>query len=163
MHDILFPVSVMCLLILLLIFLLKKLHEPYLIAYIVAGLVLVRQVTGIFADTDSIAVLGEIGVLLLMFCLGMEIEIPDKRSLLLRPVIAQGIKTVLSFAGALLAGILMHWKTGNILILSILLVFNITALICEFLLNTDQLYTLTGKKFLKLLLLTATLTTHDLL
>ena len=37
MHDILFAVSIMCLLILLLIFLLKKLNQPYPIAYIVAG------------------------------------------------------------------------------------------------------------------------------
>ncbi len=153
MHDILFPVSVMCLLILLLIFLLKKLHQPYLIAYIVAGLLLGPQVTGIFADPDSIAVLGEIGVLLLMFFLGMEIEIPDKRSLLLRPVIAQGIKTVLSFAGALLAGILMHWKTGNILILTILLVFNSTAVVSEFLRKTGELYTPMGKIVLNILLL----------
>lgn len=41
MHHKLFPVSTMCLLILLLIFLLKNLELPYLIAYVIAGLVLI--------------------------------------------------------------------------------------------------------------------------
>lgn len=40
MHDLLFVISIMCLLILLLIVLLKKLNQPYLIAYVFTGIVL---------------------------------------------------------------------------------------------------------------------------
>ena len=55
MHDVLFAVTIMCLLILLLIFLLKKLKQPYLIAYVIAGIVLGTYVTGIFSDPENIA------------------------------------------------------------------------------------------------------------
>jgi CPA2 family monovalent cation:H+ antiporter-2 len=89
----------------------------------------------------------------MMFFLGMEIEIPDKRSLLLQPVIAQTTKTALSLACALLTGLLLHWKAGNILVLAILFVFNSTAVVSEFLRKTGELHTTMGKTVLNILLL----------
>lgn len=91
MHNMLFAVSVLCLAILLL----KRLQQPYLIAYVAAGILLGPHVSGIFPDSTNTAALGEIGILLLMFFLGMEINIPDSRSQLRKPAIAQGIKMLL--------------------------------------------------------------------
>jgi CPA2 family monovalent cation:H+ antiporter-2 len=153
MHDLLLPVSLMCLLILLLIVLLKKLHQPYLIAYILAGFLLGPHVTGIVSDPAGIAGLGEIGILLLMFFLGMEIEIPDRRNLLLQPVIAQTIKILLSLCCVLVIGTLLHWKKGEMFILTILFVFNSTAVVSEFLRKTGELHNAIGKMVLNILLL----------
>jgi Kef-type K+ transport system membrane component KefB len=80
MYPLLFAVSITCLVILLLIFVLRRFHQPYLIAYIIAGIILGPHVTGIFSSTGNIVSLGEIGILLLMFFLGIEINIPDKRT-----------------------------------------------------------------------------------
>jgi CPA2 family monovalent cation:H+ antiporter-2 len=57
------------------IFLLKKLQKPYLIAYILAGDLLSPQVIGVYRDTTSITNVGEIGIILLMFFLGIKINI----------------------------------------------------------------------------------------
>lgn len=153
MADILFPVSVLCLVILLMIFLLKRLRQPYLVAYILAGLLLGPGVTGAFSDPSGITTLGDLGILLLMFFLGMEIEIPDHRSLLIQPIVAQGAKMLLSFFLALVAGYFLHWKPGNILILTILLVFNSTAVVSEFLRMNGEWQTLPGRLVLNMLLL----------
>ena len=153
MHNLLFAVSVMCLLILLLIVLLKKLKQPYLIAYVIAGVVLGPSVTGIYSDPKNIASLGEVGILLLMFFLGVEIEIPDNKSLLQKPVIAQGIKTLLGFLFAFLTGKWLGWDAGNVLLLTILLAFNSTAVVSEFLRSNNELNTDTGKTVLNMLLL----------
>jgi CPA2 family monovalent cation:H+ antiporter-2 len=153
MQEVLFPVSIMCLLILLLIFLLRKFRQPYLVAYIIAGLILGPHVSGVFSDTKDIAALGEIGVLLLMFFLGMEVEIPDKRTLLLKPLIAQGMKMLLSFGLALLMGKWMNWDIGPVFMLTVLLIFNSTAVVSEFLRKNGELYTGTGKTVLNILLL----------
>lgn len=153
MQEILLSVSVMCLLILLLIFLLKKLRQPYLVAYILAGFILGPHVSGLFNKPEDISSLGEIGILLLMFFLGVEIEIPDKRNLLLQPFIAQTVKTVLSVLCALLIGAILHWKAGNILILSILLTFNSTAVVSETLHRSGELGNRWGKMILNILLL----------
>jgi len=153
MHDILFAVSIMCLLILLLIFLLKKLNQPYLIAYVVAGIILGPQISGIFSDTENISALGEVGILLLMFFLGVEIDIPDNRNLLQKPLIAQGIKTLLSLFFSFFIGKWLGWSTNYILLLTILFIFNSTAVVSEFLRKNDELYTVTGKTVLNILLL----------
>ncbi len=48
MHNVLLAVTIMCLLILLLIFFLKNLKQSYLIAYVIAGIMLGPYVIGIF-------------------------------------------------------------------------------------------------------------------
>lgn len=153
MHNVLFAVSIMCLLILLLIFLLKKLKQPYLIAYVLAGMVLGPHVTGIFSAPENIASLGEVGILLLMFFLGVEIDIPDNKNLLQKPLTAQGIKTIMGFLFAFFIGQWLGWHAGNVLLLTILLVFNSTAVVSEFLRSNNELYTATGKTVLNMLLL----------
>jgi len=153
MHDVLFAVTVMCLLILLLIFLLKKLKQPYLVAYIIAGIVLGPYVTSIFSDPKNIASIGEVGILLLMFFLGMEIHIPDNKSLLQKPLIAQCIKTLLGFLCSFIIGKWLGWNSGNVLLLTILLAFNSTAVVSEFLKSNNELNTATGKTVLNMLLL----------
>lgn len=153
MHDVLFAVSVMCLLILLLIFLLKKLRQPYLIAYVIAGMVLGPYATGIFSDPENIASLGEVGILLLMFFLGVEIDIPDNKSVLRKPLIAQGIKTLLGFLFAFFTGKWLGWSSGYILLLTVLLTFNSTAVVSEFLRSNNELYTAIGMTVLNMLLL----------
>jgi CPA2 family monovalent cation:H+ antiporter-2 len=153
MHGILWSVSILCLVILLLVFLLKKLHQPYLLAYILAGVLLGPYSTAVFTNPETIGALGELGVLLLMFFLGMEIDIPDKRSLLLNPLLAQGFKMLLSFLCALVFGKWMHWPMESILLLTVLLTFNSTVAVSEFLRKNRELHTANGKMVLNILLL----------
>jgi len=152
MPDILFPISILCLVILLMILVLKRFRQPYLVAYILAGLLLGPSVSGVFGEARAIEDLGQIGVLLLMFFLGIELEIPDNRSLLTQPVIAQLIKTVLSIFVAMVAGYLLHLKAGNAFLLSVLLLFNSTAVVGEMLRKNGEIHTTMGKIVLNMLL-----------
>ncbi|MBS1662220.1 MAG: cation:proton antiporter [Bacteroidetes bacterium] len=153
MPDILFPLSVMCLVILSMMLILRRWSQPYLVAYILAGLMLGPQVTGIFEEPAAIEMLGQIGVLLLMFFLGMEIEIPDNRSLLTQPLIAQTIKTVLSAGAAMLAGYVLDWGIGNRILFGVLLLFNSTAVVTDMLRRNGELNSTMGMIVLNMLLL----------
>jgi CPA2 family monovalent cation:H+ antiporter-2 len=153
MHDPVFPISVLCLVILLLNFLLKRFHQPYLIGYILAGILLGRHALHILADGDDIATLGSLGVLLLMFFLGMEIDIPDRKSLLLKPIIAQSVKTCLSLFFSLVICHLFHLNFGTMILLTILLAFNSTAVVSELLRQNHGLHSDTGKTLLNMLFL----------
>lgn len=73
MHNLLFSISITCLVILLLMFVLKQFSQPHLIAYIIAGIFLGPHVTGVLNDGAYIRSLGELGILFLMFFLGMDI------------------------------------------------------------------------------------------
>ncbi|RTZ46018.1 hypothetical protein EJ377_15615 [Chryseobacterium arthrosphaerae] len=45
----------------------KRLNQPYMIAYIIAGVVLGPHVSGVFTNPEEIETIGEVGILLLMF------------------------------------------------------------------------------------------------
>jgi CPA2 family monovalent cation:H+ antiporter-2 len=153
MHEMLFSVCLMSLLILLLIFLLKRLDQPYLVAYILAGILLGPHMAGVFTDTQTVSGLGEIGILLLMFFLGMDIDIPDQKSLLLQPLIAQGMKIVFSLLLVLALGFWLHWQAAQVTLLSVILIFNSTAVVSIFLKKNGELHTRAGQLTLNILLL----------
>src|SRR4051812_30909083 len=119
MHNLLFGISIMCLVILFLIVLLKKLNQSYLIAYVITGIILGPHVTGILSEPENISALGDIGILLLMFFLGIEINVPDNKNLLFKPVIAQGVRTLLSILFSVVIGKWLGWNNGYIFLLAI--------------------------------------------
>lgn len=143
----------MCLLILLLIVLLKKFNQPYLIAYVFTGIVLGPHVTGIFSEPGKISALGEVGVLLLMFFLGIEINIPGNKNLLLKSFTAQTVRTLLSIIFSIFIGKWLEWGPRYIFLLAITLIFNSTAVVSEFLRKNQELSTQIGKTVLNILLL----------
>ena len=61
-------------LILVLSLILRRLRQPALIGYLLAGLLLGPSVLGLFTDVKALTRLGEIGVILLLLFVGMEIS-----------------------------------------------------------------------------------------
>lgn len=153
MNKVLFSITTMCVVVLLLIFLLKKLRQPYMIAYILAGVLIGPYIGKVFINVTDTVSLGEIGILFLMFFLGMEIDIPDQRTFLFKPLISQGIKILLSIIFAFMLGIVFHWQVHNIILLAVLFSFNSTAVIVEYLHNNGELHTSFGKMILNILLI----------
>jgi CPA2 family monovalent cation:H+ antiporter-2 len=153
MNNLLYTTGIMCLVILLLISLLNKLNQPYLIAYILAGVLLGPHVSGVFSVPQNIEHIGEIGILLLMFFLGMEVNIPDRKSQLLIPVVAQGTKTLVSFALSAIVCQIMHWPAPVLALLTAFLTFNSTAVASELMRKNGQIRTAFGSVVLNMLLL----------
>lgn len=146
-------VCVLCMTILGLMFLLKRIHQPYLIAYIIAGILLGPYGVKLFDQPEEIEAVGEAGILLLMFFIGMEINVPNKKSLIIKPVLAQGIKILLSFMFAFLLGWILTLDFKSILLIAILFTFNSTAVVVEFLKKHGTLHTAFGIVILNILLL----------
>lgn len=153
MNTLLVSIAILCLTTTGLIFLLKKLRQPYLIAYIIAGILLGAYVLKVFTETHQIEVIGEIGILLLMFFLGMEINIPNHHSLIVRPLIAKGCKIILSFAFAFLAGYFLHLDVRSMVLMAFLFIFNSTAVVSEFLKKDRMLNTSFGMMILNILII----------
>ncbi|REC67983.1 cation:proton antiporter [Chryseobacterium flavum] len=136
-----------------LMFLLKKLNQPYLIAYIVAGILLGPYVFRLFTRIEEVEVVGEIGILLLMFFIGMEINIPNKKTLIIKPILAQGIKILLSLSFAYIIGKFVGLDYKSIVLIAILFIFNSTAVVVEFLKKHGTINTAFGVVILNILLL----------
>lgn len=153
MGSVLAHLSILCVVILLLIVLFRRWRLPYLIAYIIAGLVLGPGIGALFTPGQEPAILGDFGIILLMFFLGLEIEIPDKGTLLWRPVAGQSVKLLMSVVVASTVDARLHWGWQNRLLLGVLLTFNSTAVVSEYMRRTGELETNTGKLVLNMLLL----------
>ena len=100
----LFNVAMLAAVISLLILFLKKFRQPYLIAYSLAGLLLGPYVLGIIKNQQVVESFGEVGILLYMLFLGIELKWPQNTSFIWKPVLFQLIKSVISLLEALLAG-----------------------------------------------------------
>lgn len=87
MNTVLATICLACLVILLLILLLKKIGQPYPIAYLIAGVLLRPVLSGLMPGNVEVEQVGQPGLLFLMFFLGMEMKIPDERSLLLKTLL----------------------------------------------------------------------------
>jgi len=88
-----------------------------------------------------------------MFFLGFEIDIPDKGTLLWRPIGAQLVKMTLAAVFSWLVGAWMAWKWENRLLMAILLMFNSTVVVSEYMRRTGELETDSGRLVLNILLL----------
>lgn len=152
MDNFLLPICILCIVILFLIVVMKKLEQPYMVSYIMAGVVLGPYVTQIIMDAGIIGNIGEIGILLLMFFLGMEMEIPDSRSKLMRPLWTQVARLVLAVAMAFTIGFFFEWAFYDKLLLSLLFSFNSTAVVSEYLYKNKELHTRLGMYILNVLL-----------
>lgn len=152
MNGLLWSISILCLTTLGIMFILKKFNQPYLIAYILVGIILGPHISGVFTDPEQTETIGEIGILLLMFFLGMEINVPDNRSLLIKPIVAQLIKIILSVGCAFLIGYFTNLSINSTLLIAILFIFNSTAVVSEFLNKHQTLKTTFGVMILNILI-----------
>lgn len=152
MNELLWSVSILCLTTLGMMFILKRFNQPYFIAYILVGIILGPHVSGVFTNPEQTETIGEIGILLLMFFLGMEINVPDNRSVLIKPIVAQGIKIFLSIGFASIVGYFAELSVKSTVLIIVLFVFNSTAVVSEFMNKQNTMKTTLGLTVLNMLI-----------
>ena len=103
-HGILDGVVILSLTVLLLAFLLKRLKQPYFIAYIIAGVILGPESFGVIEKSTTIEQLGELGVILLLFFIGAEINFPDLSKNIRKPLFGTVSQLILSFGFIMVIG-----------------------------------------------------------
>ncbi len=122
-----------------------RMRQPPIVGYILAGLVLGPTGLGIIRQSHSIELLAEMGVLLLLFLIGMEISI-RAFVLVLRPavLIAAGqIATALLITVGF--GVTLGWGYQQILLLGFVIAVSSTAVTLKILEEIDELRSETGR------------------
>ena len=144
MGNLLNGIVIISLTILLLAFVLKRMKQPYFIAYILAGVLLGPQGFAVITDRESIMHLGELGIILLMFFIGAEIRLPDLRKQFVKPVVAALIQLLLSFAFIFLLGIRLAWSWQVVVLMSFIISLSSSAIIFQYLSKTGEINTRLG-------------------
>jgi CPA2 family monovalent cation:H+ antiporter-2 len=134
----------MLLTILLISLLVRKLNQPYFVAYILAGIILGPWGIGMFKSTEAIGGIGDLGLIIQMFFVGTEIEVPLLMNQIKKLLIGVFVQVLLSFICVLLLGMHLSWGFTNVLLFSFVISLSSSAIIHEYLFKNNELHSPLG-------------------
>ncbi len=145
-------ISAIALLIVIIGFLLKKVKQPYIIGYIFIGVLFGENALGVVKNPETIHHVGEIGILLLLFFIGLEISLP--KLVQQWKIAAVGTTLQVAISVAIMSGIgyLFGWEIQRIVLLGFVIALSSSAVIIKLLQDNDLLNTKIGKNVLSILL-----------
>jgi monovalent cation:H+ antiporter-2, CPA2 family len=126
--------------------------QPSAVAYIIAGIVIGPFGLHLISNTDLISILGELGVILLLFFIGMQVPL---KSLVenWRVVILGTIFQIAASVGFMtLLGLFFDWPLARIVLLGFVISLSSTAVILKFLESRELIDTKIGKDVIGVLL-----------
>lgn len=125
--------------ILLIGLLLRRLKQPYFIAYIISGILLGPAVMGVITNRVFIEGLGELGIILLMFFIGAEIKLPDLSRNVKRLLVGAFSQLLLSFFLVALLGYYRQWSFPVIILFTFIISLSSSAIIFQYLSKNKEI------------------------
>ncbi len=125
--------------------LLERFRQPAILGYIMAGVLLGPSLLGFVENRAIVAELAELGVLMLLFLIGMELNLTSFKSVLFLSVgtVLLQIGVMLAVMGAL--GYLFNLGVGLTLVLAFSIALSSTAVAVKMLSGIEEAQTATGK------------------
>jgi len=140
-----FDLAVLLLTAAVLAYILYKVGQPTIIAYILTGVILGPTLFDVATSSFLIDTLGELGLAFLLFFLGIEMNIKELESLLW-PLIRIGLwQTVLQTALAFITAYVLGFTSIEVLIISLCTVFGATPVVVKLLADKGELGSLPGR------------------
>jgi CPA2 family monovalent cation:H+ antiporter-2 len=138
---------------LLLAYLLRQFRLPAAVAYILTGLILGPSGFAFVRDQQMVAHIGELGVIMLMFFIGMEVSLPRLIAGWRIAVLGAMAQMALSVAMCMLAAVLFGWSWKLGLLLGFIISMSSTAVVMVMLKDANELGTPFGQNALGVLLM----------
>lgn len=145
-------ISVAILAIVLLCLLLKRLHQPYIVAYILVGVLLGESGIGLVERNEALEYFGEIGIILLLFFVGMEIDLPKFKEQWRVALFGTLLQVGGSVGAMVLIGYLMGWGMTLSVVLGFVVALSSSAVIIRILEERKMTATPLGRNVLSILL-----------
>jgi Kef-type K+ transport system membrane component KefB len=157
MHDIIYDIALSIITAWLLGVLAQLLHQPVFLAYLISGFILGPSGGRLITSQESIGTIAELGLIFLLFMIGLEIDLKKVASAG-RSILITGIVQI---AGGLLVGILFFISVGlpiagerwDALYLAVAAALSSTVIIVTILYEKRELDTLPGRITLGVLVL----------
>lgn len=131
------------LLILLIALVLKVLKQPHVVAYLVAGIALGPWGLALINDADLINRLGAMGVVLLLFFVGMETDAKQLARNWRLAIVGTGLQVISSLGLVSVLGHFLDWPFERILLIAFVMSLSSTAVVIQLLqdkgLMTDRI------------------------
>ena len=131
---------------------LRFFNQPYIIAYILAGVLIGKHGFGIITDEESIRAIGEFGLILLLFFIGMEISLPDFVKNWKVPTFGTIFQIIGSILMVALIGWFFNWSISRIIVLGMIISLSSSAVVIKLLQDNNESNTRIGKNVISMLL-----------
>jgi CPA2 family monovalent cation:H+ antiporter-2 len=102
-------------------------RQPILLGYILAGAVLGPSGFGFVENREQVQILAELGVLMLLFFIGMELNLRDFREVWKVAVLTTAFQIIVAFLGMYLLGLLLDWPLALTVVISFVVALSSTA------------------------------------
>ncbi len=122
-----------------------RLRQPPVVGYIVAGVVLGPSFLGLVENQESVQLLAELGVLMLLFVIGMELSLRSFRRIWVIAVATTLLQILGTLAVMLLIGRALNWPFAATLLLAFSVALSSTAVAIKMLEQLGELRTATGR------------------
>lgn len=124
---------------------LVRLHQPPMVGYIIVGIIFGPTGFGLIRESEAISLLAELGVLLLLFLIGMELSI-RAFVLVLKPAIVVMLGQLAFALGVTsIFGAILDWNVEQILLLGFVVAISSTAVAIKILEEIGELRSETGR------------------
>lgn len=136
----------------LLVFLFSRYKIPSIIGFLVTGIIIGPYGLSLIHATEEVEVLAEIGVILLLFVIGMELSLKELARIRNTVLIGGALQVLLTIAAA---GGIYYWVSGNwqaSLFVGFLFSLSSTAIVLKSLQDTEQMGTPHGNNALGILI-----------
>jgi len=137
--ELLQSLVIMLLTILLIGLAMKKLNQPYFVAYILAGIILGPHCIKIFKNADTISAIGELGLLMQMFFIGTKLEVQTFAKQIKKPLIRAIAQLLFSLVFITIIGTFYKWNAKEILLFTFIISLSSSAIILEYLEKNKEL------------------------
>ncbi len=144
-NDELLPLAIVVLVALSCGILLTRLKQPAVVGYILAGLVLGPSGFELVENEASIGLLAELGMLLLLFVIGMELSLRAFRRIWKIAVTTVLLQTGGALLMIWLIGQQLGWPISAVMLLAFVMALSSTAVAVKMLEDIDELRTRTGR------------------
>lgn len=133
--------------------LLRHYKQPYVVAYILAGVLLGKHGFKIITNTELIDGLGEFGLILILFFIGMEINLPNFIKKWKVAVFGTILQILASILIVTLIGYFFNWQFNRIIILGFVISLSSSAVIIKLLQDNNESSSELGENIISILLM----------
>ncbi|MED7789061.1 cation:proton antiporter [Francisella sp. 19X1-34] len=153
-NEPLIPIFVFVMLgILVVTIVIKKFKQPYVVAYLLTGILLGPYGLKLIQDQESLSRLGEIGVILLLFFAGMEVSPRKFAENWKVPTVGTILQIIITSLVVSVVGLAFNWSITKILLFGAVVSLSSTAVVLKLLHDNGSMKTRLGQNVLGVLLI----------
>lgn len=132
--------------------LLIRLRQPAVVGYILAGVVLGPTGFGLVSNTETVKTLAELGVIMLLFLIGMELSLRSFKSVYKTALAATGLQIAMACGVFFAIGQFLDWSIERVMVFAFATALSSTAVAIKMLEETDDLRTPVGRTTVSVLI-----------